>query len=95
LAAYINFVLLFREFQKQGIYRYARGWGRFVLQIVAANGAMVLLLCALLSIWPNWSVYSWNLRVLYLGVMCSAGIAAYFAVLLLMGLRPKHLKLQV
>lgn len=95
LAAYINSGLLFRELQKQGIYRYARGWGRFVLQIVAANGAMVLLLCALLSIWPDWSVYSWNLRVLYLGVMCSAGIATYFAVLLLTGLRPKHLKLQV
>jgi putative peptidoglycan lipid II flippase len=95
LAAYINSGLLFRELQKQGIYRYARGWGRFVWQIVAANGAMVALLCVLLSIWPDWSTYHWNMRVAYLAVLCSAGIATYFLVLFLSGLRPRHLRLQV
>lgn len=95
LAAYINSGLLFRELQKQGIYRYARGWGRFVLQIIAANGAMVALLYGLLLQWQDWSAYSWNMRVGYLAVLCGAGIATYFAVLLLTGLRPKHLRLQM
>ena len=70
------------------------GWGRFVGQMLASNGAMVLVLCGLLHVWQDWSAYSWNLRVGYLAVMCSAGMLVYFVVLLVMGLRPKHLRLQ-
>jgi putative peptidoglycan lipid II flippase len=95
LAAYINSGLLFRELRKQRIYFYAPGWGRFLMQVVAANGAMGLLLGWLLHLWPDWSAYSWEMRVVYLGVMCSAGMAAYCTVLLLTGMRPRHLRLQV
>ncbi|MBP8030302.1 MAG: polysaccharide biosynthesis C-terminal domain-containing protein, partial [Pseudomonadales bacterium] len=94
LAAYINSGLLFHTLRKQGIYEYGRGWGRFVGQMLASNGAMVLVLCGLLHVWPDWSAYSWNLRVGYLAVMCSTGMLVYFVVLLVMGLRPKHLRLQ-
>jgi putative peptidoglycan lipid II flippase len=95
LAAYINSVLLFRGLRQQGVYRYERGWGRFVLQLLSANGAMVLVLGSLLYRWPDWSHYSWNMRVLYLGVMCSAGIGSYALMLLVSGLRPGHLRLRV
>ncbi len=94
LAAYINSGLLFRALRQQGIYRYSRGWGRFVWQALAANCSMVLVLLALLQQWPDWSVYSWEWRVVYLAVMCAAGLASYFAVLLATGMRPRHLRLQ-
>lgn len=94
LAAYINSGLLFRALRKQGIYHYARGWGRFVFQVLLANSVMVLLLSGLLWLWPDWSAYAWQQRVLYLGAMCGAGVATYVAVLLLTGMRPRHLHLQ-
>ncbi len=95
LAAYINSGLLFRALRQQGIYRYARGWGRFITQVLSANAAMVLLLCALLQVWPDWSHYAWQWRAIYLTVMCSAGVMAYVLVLLITGLRTRHLRLQV
>lgn len=95
LAAYINSGLLFRALRQQAIYRYARGWGRFIGQVLAANGAMVLLLCALLQVWPDWSTYTWQWRAIYLSIMCGAGVATYFLVLLLTGLRTRHLRLQL
>ncbi|HNE25504.1 MAG TPA: murein biosynthesis integral membrane protein MurJ [Pseudomonadales bacterium] len=95
LAAYINSGLLFRALRKQGIYRYAQGWGRFIVQVVAANGSMVLLLCALSYKWSDWSVYAWQWRIIYLTIMCSAGVAIYALTLLITGLRVSHLRLQV
>jgi putative peptidoglycan lipid II flippase len=94
LAAYVNSGLLFRALRKQGIYWYASGWSKFVVQMVSANGVMVAVLCALLYLWPDWSVYSWKLRVGYLAVMCSVGIGCYASVLFATGLRPHHLRLQ-
>lgn len=94
LAAYINSGLLFRALRQQGIYRYAPGWGHFIVQMLSANGAMVAVLGGLLYLWPDWSGYSWQWRIGYLGVMITAGIAAYFAVLLATGMRPRHLRLQ-
>jgi len=95
LAAYINSGLLFRALHKQGIYRYARGWGKFLWQILVANGSMVFVLCLLLSVWPDWSAYTWQWRAIYLAMMCGAGITVYFLVLLLTGMRKHHLRLQV
>ncbi len=94
LAAYINSGLLFRALRQQGIYRYAPGWGHFIVQLLSANGAMVAVLGGLLYVWPDWSSYSWQWRIGYLGVMITAGVAAYFAVLLATGMRPRHLRLQ-
>jgi putative peptidoglycan lipid II flippase len=94
LAAYINSGLLFRTLRKRGIYEYGRGWGRFILQVSAGNGAMILVLAGLLYLWPDWSAYNWQQRVMYLTVMCVSGISAYFLMLLLTGMRPKHLRLQ-
>ena len=94
LASYLNAGLLFRALRQQGIYRYARGWGRFVVQMLAANGTMVALLLVLLQQWPDWSAYHWQQRVLYLAVMVAVGVFSYFAVLLATGMRPRHLRLQ-
>jgi len=49
----------------------------------------------LLQVWPDWSVYTWQWRAIYLSVMCGAGVATYFLVLLLTGLRTRHLRLQL
>jgi putative peptidoglycan lipid II flippase len=95
LAAYVNSGLLFRALRQQGVYRHARGWGKFIWQALAANSAMVLVLCGLLHVWPDWSAYTWQWRAVYLSAMCVAGIAVYFAVLLLLGMRKKHLRLQM
>lgn len=94
LAACVNAGLLFRALVTKGIYERTTGWGRFGASLVLASAAMVAVLLALLRVWPDWAGYSWQQRVLYLGVMCAAGLAVYFAMLLATGLRPRHLRLQ-
>lgn len=94
LAAYINAGLLFHGLHKNGIFMFSPGWGRFLFQVVSANIAMLAVLIGLLAQWSDWSAIHWHQRVLYLGVLCVAGIVTYFAVLVLAGFRTRHLRLQ-
>ncbi len=94
LAAYINSILLFQGLWKGGIYVFGGGWLRFLSRLTLANAAMLAVLFAMLQQWSEWSVYHWQQRVVYLGIMCAAGMGVYFLVLLLTGLRPRHLRLQ-
>lgn len=95
LAACVNAGLLFRALVTQGIYENTPGWGRFAARLGFASVAMLAVLGGLYITWPDWASYLWHQRVLYLGVMCTAGLAAYFGALLACGLRPRHLRLQV
>ena len=87
LAAYINAGILFRRLRLRSGLDLQPGWGRFLLQVGAAVFAMSLLLglaTPALESWTDWGVRQ---RVLQLVFWIMAGVACYFAVLRLFGLR--------
>lgn len=92
LAAFYNAFMLYWGLRKQGVYRHQTGWVCFLLKVLLANGALALLIWWLMGDPAQWLLWSGQQRALWLGLIVSSGIGAYFLVLLAAGLRPKHLK---
>ena len=92
VSAYLNAGLLYRGLRKAGVYRRQSGWGVLLARYLAANGAMVAVLLALLQQWSQWGDWLWWQRAMYLGMICGAGLLAYGVTLLMAGLRPRHLR---
>lgn len=92
-SAWINAVLLYRRLRRDRVYMPSGGrWRGFALRLGLANAVMVGLLLALqppLADWLAWDVWARLQQLLWL-VVLAAG--AYFATLLLSGLRPHHLQ---
>ncbi len=91
MSALINSTLLFRGLRRSGVYRAAPGWGRFALQVLAANVAMGLLLWWLGGGVQTWLGFSASERVMRLGVCVVGGAVVYFAALWVSGMRPRAL----
>ncbi|MFZ5722032.1 MAG: murein biosynthesis integral membrane protein MurJ [Pseudomonadota bacterium] len=92
LAAVLNVWWLYGGLRRSGSYVPGAGWRRFWLQLAGANLAMGLLvwwLCDRLA--PHFTGSGWE-RAAALGVVVASGMGLYFAGLLLLGLRPRHLR---
>ena len=90
--AWVNALMLLTRLRRDGIYRPAPGWNRFLLQLLAANAAMgvfLLLAGGTLSTWTGAAVLA---RVVRLGWIIGAAMVAYFAVLWILGLRLKDFR---
>jgi putative peptidoglycan lipid II flippase len=88
LSAYINAGLLYHHLRREGYYQPGAGWGQYVTAIIAAIAAMATLLLALVpdtAAWLGWGVYERSTQLL---LWVAGGMACYFAVLHLMGVRP-------
>ena len=92
LSSMLNAVLLFWGLYKIGVYRPAPGWWLFGLRLAAACAAMVAVVWWLNVPAQEWFQWGWQQRALQLGLLVCAGLAAFVAGLLLMGLRPRHLR---
>ncbi|MEF7613921.1 murein biosynthesis integral membrane protein MurJ [Aquincola sp. MAHUQ-54] len=95
LGALVNAGWLFFGLRKLGVYVPRAGWGLFMLRVFAAAAALggVLALAALRIDWIGLQQQP-GLRAAWMaGVLCGAA-ALYFAVLGLLGLRPRHLARQ-
>ena len=92
LSAYLNAFLLLRGLRSGGVYVPAVGWSRLMLQVgAAAVGMWALLLW--LSPALDWWVGADRLdRVLWLAGLIVAAAGMYFALLWLVGIRPRHLR---
>ncbi len=92
LAAYVNAYLLYRGLRHAGVYNPATTWPRLWLRYGAANLAMVAVLLGILHFWTGWA--EWHLldRVIRLAVICIAGLLAYLAGLLAVGIRLRDFK---
>lgn len=90
LAALSNAGLLLQRLLRDGIYRPEPGWGLLTLRLALANGALIAVLAAAPARldWQHWTAEE---RILHLGAWIGLGAAAYVCVLLLGGLRPRHL----
>ena len=91
LSAFINAGLLLRGLLVQGVYRPGGGWVQLAFRVVVANLVMAGLLWVMrgeLAAWFDWGLWE---RAGKLTLIILIGAAAYFATLLLVGLRPRTL----
>ncbi len=90
LGAFFNASLLFRRLLKEKVYKPAPGWRLFFLRVVLANSAMAAVLFHFVntSWWFDWGAEQ---RAFQLLMWIAIAAAVYFIVLLLSGLRPRHL----
>ena len=94
VAALLNAWLLYSGLRKDNIVRHSAGWPRLLLQFVTANVALTMGLYYLqrpLSWWLDTNAPG---RIGWLGFTVVAGAIIYFAVLLLLGVRPSALRLR-
>ncbi|MEN0106181.1 MAG: murein biosynthesis integral membrane protein MurJ [Pseudomonas sp.] len=87
LAACLNAGLLFWQLRKQQLFTPQPGWGVFIGKLLVAVLVMAAVLVGLMWVMPAWEQGAMWLRLLRLGALVAAGIAAYFAVLLVLGFR--------
>jgi putative peptidoglycan lipid II flippase len=89
LGAMLNAFLLARTLYGRGIYRPGAGWNGFLIRIVPALGVLAGLLI-LADRHLDWVALSTQplLRILWLGIVLAAVVAAYFGTLFLCGFRP-------
>ncbi|PSJ42674.1 murein biosynthesis integral membrane protein MurJ [Zobellella endophytica] len=92
LSGILNAGLLGWGLRRHGVYSPSRQTGLFALKVVLAGGGMAALLWYLsppLTVWAGWDLLQSALCLLgYIG----AGALCYGVLLLLAGVRPKHLK---
>ena len=90
LAACLNASLLYWQLRKQKIFTPQPGWGTFLARLLAAVLVMAAILLGMMHIMPEWSQGTMPWRILRLMAVVVAGIAAYFATLLVLGFRIKE-----
>ncbi len=94
VSAILNAWLLYRGLRRDGVLRHGPGWGKLSLQVVAAIVVMTLCLIYMERSLDWWVAASVIGRLVWLSASVFAGMAVYFAVLLLLGLRPSNLRLR-
>lgn len=94
LASFLNVGILLIVLIKRKYYEPHMGWGKYILQMIAANGLMGLFVWYFspgLDTWFEWAALD---RVLRLSLLIGGAGAVYFVTLWGTGLRIKHLTLQ-
>ena len=91
LAAVLNASLLLFGLRRDGVFRFQPGWGRLLLQMLAANAVMILLLLSLAGQWEEWMEWTIVAKVGQLALLVLGGLLAYLLSLYVCGLRPRHL----
>jgi putative peptidoglycan lipid II flippase len=89
LGACLNAWLLYRKLRQHGVYQPQPGWVRFAAQVGAALAAMALVLWFAMGSLDSWLHGAALARTLRLTLVVAAGAASYFAVLALLGMRPR------
>ncbi|WPC04416.1 murein biosynthesis integral membrane protein MurJ [Pseudomonas benzenivorans] len=87
LGACLNAGLLYWQLRKGDYFQPQPGWGLFLGKLLLAVAAMGAVLLAAMHFMPAWSEGNMLLRLLRLGGLVLAGLASYFAMLLLLGFR--------
>ncbi|MDC9729837.1 MAG: murein biosynthesis integral membrane protein MurJ [Methyloprofundus sp.] len=90
LGAFFNASLLLATLLKTGVYQPAKGWRIYSLRIILATTAMTSLLYHFVDteLWLHWGLID---RAMNLALWIAASIAVYVFVLILSGLKTKHL----
>ncbi len=94
ISAILNAWLLYRGLRRDGVVTHSAGWRLLFMQVIAAIFVMALCLVTMGKPLDWWITANVLDRSIWLVVSVVAGIAAYFAVLLVLGLRPSNLRLR-
>ena len=92
LSAWLNAGLLYIGLRRGGVYRPMKGWWQHGLRLALAGGAVagaIYWLARQATVWLNGALWD---RILWLGLIVVAGLAVYLLALLILGLRPRHLR---
>jgi putative peptidoglycan lipid II flippase len=92
MSSMLNAGLLFWGLYRIGVYRPQRGWLLFGLRLAGGCAAMVGFVYWLNPPAAEWFVWGWQQRAWQLALLVCGGILAYGAGLVLLGLRPRHLR---
>lgn len=92
LSAWLNAGLLLIGLVRRDAYRRRRGWGRFGLQMIFANLAMVGILLWLRGPVSDWLSRGAVFRAEHLALLVVAGLGGYLAALGLTGVRLRHFR---
>jgi len=93
LSAFLNAGLLYRGLLRQGIIRVEAGWPGFLLRVIVATLVLAGLLywgSGTVDVWLQGSLFD---RITRLTLWVGVGVLVYFAVLGLLGVRPRHFRL--
>ncbi|MFP1684084.1 murein biosynthesis integral membrane protein MurJ [Alloalcanivorax sp. C16-1] len=92
LSAWLNAGLLYLGLRRGGVFQPLQGWGRHWLRLLLAGAAMagsIYFLARFAGVWLQGPLTE---RILWLGLIVVAGMVIYLLVLLILGLRPRHLR---
>lgn len=92
LSAFLNAGLLWYTLRRDGVFVWQAGWGRYLMQLIPAAAVMVVLLIWLMPGGGQWAGFGWQERVLWLGGLVVAGGGSYLVMLVLAGLRLRHIR---
>jgi len=92
LSAFLNAGLLWYTLRRDGVFVWQPGWGRYLLQLVPAAAVMVALLIWMMPGVEQWAGFGWQQRVFWLGALVVAGGGSYLIMLVLAGLRLRHIR---
>ncbi len=93
VAAFVNAGLLLYRLYREGVYRPVAGWGLFAGRVLLASAVMGVVLYVGIGDLASWLEARFLDRLRQLALWVGIGAATYFAVALLVGLRPKQLLL--
>jgi putative peptidoglycan lipid II flippase len=85
-------LLLWRWLRQAGVYERKPGWGKFLVRLAVACGAMTVALILGLRIAPDFTTVAVATRILWLGLLVGGGVAVYGAAMVAMGFRLSDLK---
>ena len=89
LGACLNSAILFYFLRKKGIYHPEPGWPAYFIKVGLAMLALAITLWFGMGSEQSWLISSGWARITRLAMLVSAGVFVYFAVLALLGFRPR------
>ncbi|WOJ96498.1 murein biosynthesis integral membrane protein MurJ [Congregibacter brevis] len=92
LSAFLNAGLLWRGLRREGVYRFAPVWRRYLVRLVLACLCMALVLMYATPDEVLWFGGSWGQRAVGIIGLCGAGLAMYLIVLWGLGMRLADLR---
>ena len=94
VAALLNAYLLYRGLRRDGVARHGSGWALLLFRTAVANAIMTGALFAMQRPLAWWLESGVAGRVTWLAMVILAGVAAYFAVLFILGMRTSDFRLR-
>lgn len=92
LAGYINCGSLLFLLIRRNIFKPREGWGKFILQLLFANGIIAIYLLLMTGHLDQWLIYSAGWRVTILLAHVLTTIIIYLISLYVIGVRPSHFR---